>query len=400
MKARALKSLILSAGLASLGISAFPAGINVDRLELITHGAIGDDGLFGVSSRLYFDLSFEGGDKFAGLLRMNFLSSSVESDLSDAGLTLDPDETDLPTIINWYNAKFASALSPRFQTAAVTARRIFGLPMEATYFVGYLDAFGSGDDFVRLFGAAPFGTALRGPMVYPNGVGGDKNRYYEGLDAVYGTGLRLGFLGKRDAFYIYGYQDSDLGAGHWTASLRELHYSGPLRVEVYAGASYEPESVFGVYKAGLLFDFAPGKVGEFFTQVGLMRWAFGEPLTIDDFFFLFEPRVNFYPGSLAITVFYHPTWYRQKATTEKGALDLNLNLKFGDVSKSGTQGGVSGLLSFRPLDTVPLTVDVAPYYAAITSGVEWSFKLDLRLFPIPGNWLAMFRPFIGVTTSF
>jgi hypothetical protein len=241
-------------------------------------------------------------------------------------------------------------------------------------------------------------------MVYPEGVGGNADLYYEGLDAVYGTGLRLGLVEKTKAYYLYAYQDADIATGAWSALFRALFDSGSLKLEAFGGASLVSSAPLGLYRAGLLFDYAPGNVGEFFAQVGMTRWNPSEGLGIKNFYFLFEPRINFYPGTLAVTVFYHPYWYRQKATGESGAFDLNLNLKFGDISKTGAQGGATTLLSFRPptsADTTAMaTIDLSPYYSVISSGVEWSFKLDLRLFPFPSPWYGMFRPYVGVKTSF
>jgi hypothetical protein len=392
MKARALTSLVLAILLAVSGTRAFAADLSVDRLELLTHGSIDGSGLFTVNSRLFFDLSIEGGDKFAGLLRMDFLSSNIETALSLAG----GQAVDLPTAL----AKLNNLTSMGFRTAAVTAKRLFGANLDATYFVGYLESFGSGSDFMTLFGIEPFGTALSGPMAFPDGIGGNPNLYYDGLDAVYGTGFRLSLYGKDSLLSLYTYQDADIGAGAWTANIRGLLAKGPLRAEAYLGASSSSLTTYGLYRGGLLFDVAPGKVGEFFAQVGLTRWDPAAGLDINNFYFLFEPRVVFYPGSLAITVFYHPGWYRETATAEQNALDLAVNLKFGNISKSGSQGGLSSLLSFRPLEATPLTVDLSPYYSAIASGMEWSFKVDVRVFPIPAVWYGMFRPYIGVTTSF
>jgi hypothetical protein len=405
MKARAFRTFFLTAALFLMGATAFAASITVDKLELLTHGAYdNDNSLFSVKSRLYFDLSFEGGDKFAGLLKMDFLSGSLEDDLYNAGLTLSSSGNatkDITTVLSRLN----SAVGPRLRTAAISARRLFDLPIEATYFIGTLDTFCSGDDFVSLFGAAPFGTELSGPMASPDGIGGDADRYYDGLDTVYGTGLRLGYVGKGSAYYLYAYQDSDLGAGNWTGDLRALFDTGALKLETYAGGSYAPSvsnSSAGIYRGGLLFDYAPGNVGEFLAQIGMTRWNALESPSINNFYFLFEPRINFYPGSFAITVFYHPAYYREKATNEQGSFDLNFNLKFGNVSTTGSQGGVTSLLSFRPYVTGSdtFTMSVSPYYAAIASGVEWSFKLDLRILPVPTAWYAIFRPYVGVKTSF
>lgn len=391
MKARPLAPILAVLALVLAASPAPAANINVESLELLTHGSFDETtGLFTMSSRVYFDMSFEGGDKFAGRLRMDFLSGDIQKALELAG-----SDATTPAQVQ---DKINNLTSMGFKTASVTAKRLFGTGLEATYFVGYLDSFCSGNDFMGLFGAPPFGTSLAGPMAYPAGVGGNAKLYYEGLDAVYGTGLKLGLAGPKQALYAYAYQDADLGSGLWTGAIRGLLDTGPLKVEGYLGAS--TGGLYGIYKAGLLFDFAPGSVGEFFAQVGIPRWDISSTLGVDNFYFLFEPRVNFASGSLALTVFYHPAWYRQKATTEQNALDFALNLKFGNLSTSGSQGGLKSLLAFRPLETNPLALDISPYYSAIAAGLEWDFKLDLRVFPAPSVWYGMFRPYVGVSTSF
>lgn len=392
MKARALTGILVALALAAAGWPVFAAGLSVDSLQLISSGSLNEStGLFEVDSRLFFDLSIEGGDKFGGLLKLDFLSSDIESALALAG--------DEATADN-YLSKLDNLTSMGLRTAAVTAKRLFDSPLELTYFVGLLDSLCSGADFPGLFGSEPFGTDLSGPMVFPDGIGERKKLYYDGLDAIYGTGLRFGLAGKSSALYVYAYQDADIGKGAWTGTVRGLLETGSLELEAYAGASYASGTAYGLYRAGLLFNLTPGNIGEFFAQVGLTRFDPAEGLSIDDFYFLFEPRLNFYPGSLAVTVFYHPGWYRQVDTNDENALDLNVNLKFGSLAKAGSQGGLASTLSFRPHLSDALTIDLAPYYAVIASGMEWSFKLSVRLFPFPSAWYGMFTPFIGVTTSF
>jgi hypothetical protein len=373
------------------------ANIVVDRLELLTYGALDETtGLFGVNSRLNFELSLGGGEKFAGLLRLDFLSTHVETDLSDLAQTL--------TGASSASATLARLNAPelKLKTVAVTAKRLFDSPLEAAYFVGYLDTFGSGDDFVTLFGASPFATQLRGPLFYPNGIRLNPTVSWDGIHAVYGTGLRVGYApGDRARLYAYAYQDSDLGAGKWSGDVRGLLDQGILKLEVFGGGSYDGNHSLGLYRGGLLFFSAPGDIGEFYAQIGVPQYDPNTSFSVNDVFFLFEPRVNFEGGSqLALSVFYHPAYYRQKATGEAGALDVGFNLRFGRLADNGRQGGVESFLAFRPLESSPLTADISPYYEVIASGVAWNFKLGLRLFPFPNPWYGIFRPFVGVKTSY
>ena len=389
----------------------FGADIRVDQLELLTHGELNQGtGAFTVASRLFFDLSMEGGDKFAGLLRMDFLNSDIENALNLANSSLGQ----VPAA---YDSSYESSLadrvnnliSPQLRTVAVTARSLFGLPVDVAYFVGQMDNFCSGDDFVALFGATPFSTDLRGPMVYPDGVGGNPNVWFDGIYAVDGTGFRVSTTPKLSAEsigYVYLYQDSNIGPGSWSGDLRYQFNSPAAKVEVFTGAT--TGSTYGIYRGGLLFYATSGDVGEFFAQTGVTYWDPTTAFSLDNLYFLFEPRINFGAGQAAITVFYHPAWYLQKnysALGEKDALDAAFNLRFGRISQSGAEGGVQTLLAFRPLTlntatTPPLAIDTAPYYSLIAGGVRWDFKLDLRLFPFPSAWYGMFGPYIGLKTSY
>jgi len=376
------------------------ADLRLERLELLSHGSLDTAANeFEVASRLSFDLSIAGGDKFGGLLWMDFLNGNIEDALAENSSSLPPAGlgTDLDEVIDRLN----SNLSPRFRTAAIEAKSMFGLPLDLSYFVGYLDSFASGDDFTPLFGAAPFSTALRGPMVYPEGVGGNPNLFYEGLHAVNGTGLRLGTspkLSQKFISYLYLYQDADLGVGKWSGDLRALFNTKDVKIELFAGASNI--STLGIYRAGVLFYAAPGDIGEFFLQAGVPLWDPALGFTVDNLYFLFEPRLNFGFGSLALTVFYHPNWYRQKPTNEQSCLDTGFNLRFGKLSQQGFQAGLEGLLKLRSLTPEPLAIDLSPYYSLIAGGVEWDFKVRTNVFPLSLPWYGMFEPFIGLKTSY
>ena len=402
----ALMPLALALALAAPR-SLLAADFRVDDLELLSHGAYdAPSNTFVVGSRLYFDLSLEGGDKFAGLLRMDFLNGNIEEALSEAGTSVSASSSSFQgDVAN----KLDNLLSPELETVAVTAKSIFSWPVDVSSFIGKMDSFCTGDDFVALFGAAPFATDLRGPLVYPGGVGGNINLWYDGLYSAEGTGFRFGTTSKLSSSsiaYAYIYQDSNLGTGHWSGDLRYLLNSRSVKAELFAGGSTGGTN--GYYRGGLLFYATSGDVGEFYSQTGVTYWDPGQGFSLDNLYFLFEPRVNFGIGQAAITVFYHPAWYLQQyygASGEKDALDAAFNLRFGRVTQMGAEGGLQTLLEFRPLTmdtavTPPLSVDMSPYYAMVTGGVRWDFKLDLRVFPFPNPWYGMFKPFIGVKTSY
>jgi hypothetical protein len=388
----------------------FAADLRVDDLELLTHGTFKQDsGTFDVSSRLYFILSLEGGDKFSGLLKMNFLNSDIENalNLSNSNLGSAPpayDQTYESALANRIN----NLISPQLMTVAVTAKSVFDLPLDLAYFVGQMDNFCSGDDFIPLFGTAPFSTDLRGPMVYPNGVGGNPNVWFDGIYQPDGTGFRLSTtpnFSSKSIGYMYFYQDSNVGSGTWSGDLRYSVNSPLVKADFFAGAT--TGGAYGVYRGGMLFYATTGDVGEFFAQMGVTRWDPSQPFSINDIFFLFEPRIRF--GTMAqavITLFYHPSWYDQvNYISEQNAMDASFDLRFGRIAEHGSQGGVQTLFAFRPETTDPvnvpaLAIDTSPYYSIIKGNVRWDFKLDLRVFPFPSEWYGMFSPYIGLKTSY
>jgi hypothetical protein len=392
--------LLLALALSGAG-ALFAADLRVDQLELLSRGAYNSSsGEFEASSRLYFDLALEGGDKFGGLLKMDCQSGTIEDALALA------DET--ATSSNYLD-KIDNLLSPRLRLAAITARSVLGLPFDISYFIGKMDNFCSGDDFVALYGAIPFATELRGPLVYPEGVGGDSSVWYDGIHGANGTGVRLSStpkLSSASTGYLYLYQDSGVGSGTWSGDLRWLFNKENVKTELFAGAT--TGGAYGIYRGGFLFYATSGGIGQFLAQAGITHWVSGQEFSLDNLFFLFEPRIEFSSGQATVTVFYHPSWYMQKdyrSLGEKGAMDADFNLRFGRIAQTGMQGGLDTLIAFRPLTTdslttPPLAVDVSPYYSLITAGVRWDFKLDLRLFPFPSPWYGMFRPYIGLKTSY
>jgi hypothetical protein len=386
------------------------ADLSVDQLELLSRGYLNEDsGTYEVGSRLFFDMSLKGGDKFAGLLKLDFLNGNIEKALELANTDADSSSESLGDDLT---DRINNLTAPRLRTVAITARSMFDLPLDLSYFVGEMDAFCSGDDFVPLFGAAPFATELRGPMVYPDGVGGNPRVWYNGIYSANGSGFKLSTtpaLSESSVGYLYFYQDSNVGAGTWSGDLRYLVNGQSIKAELFAGATTgSAEAKRGIYRGGILFLASSGDIGEFLAQIGVTRWDATEPLSLNDLFFLFEPRVYLGSALVSITVFYHPSWYQQKDYSdsgEKGALDTAFDLRFGNVTRTGMQGGLQTLLAFRPLsedtDVTPtLAVDTSPYYSLVSGGVRWDFKLDLRLFPFPDKWYGMFKPFIGLKTSY
>ena len=402
MKTRISILLLLAAATAS----AFGAGLSVPDFRILTNGRV-NNGALVLSSRVYTDLLIEGGAKFSASFKLGFQTDDLESYLNalatpilynDDGTVL----TDTDEAIDILNNRTGLV----FRSAAITLNGAFGTPLETTVFVGRLDAFAAGDDFPLLFGTTDFATKLRGYMYYPDGIGGDQTRYYNGLHEAYGTGLRLSLPGERLKPYLYLYQDAWIGPGNYSVDARVLFNTEKIKLEGFAGGSF-PVSDLGVYRGGFLFYFDTGNVGAFYAQIGVPRWDPAESFGMDMLFFMFEPRVDFGAGTLTLSLFFHPAWYLQKETEESGALDMRVDFSLGKLAVSGLQAGVETLIQFTPSDpddssaTPGLVMEIAPYFNSIRDGVRWDLKLGIRALPFPEDeWYGVFRPSIGITTAF
>lgn len=386
--------------IAAATTSVFGAGLSVPDFRMLTNGRINDSALV-LSSRVYTDLLIEGGAKFSASFKLGFQTDDLEGYLNALAtpITATTPEEEAIAILD-------ERTGLMFRSASITLNGAFGTPLETTVFIGRMDPFAAGDDFPLLFGTSDFATKLRGYMYYPEGIGGDQTRYYNGLHEAYGTGLRLSLPGERLKPYLYLYQDAWIGQGNYSVDARILFNTTKIKLEGFAGASF-PVSELGVYRGGFLFFFDTGNVGAFYAQIGVPRWDPSEPFTMDKLFFMFEPRVDFGAGTLTLSLFFHPEWYLQKETGESGALDMRMDFSLGKLAVSGLQIGVEALLSYNPNDTADpasssaLVVELAPYFNSIRDGVRWDLKLGIRVLPFPEEaWYGIFRPSIGITTAF
>ncbi len=371
------KAAIMLAAITLSAASARAANLAVPLLEIITKGGM-EGGAFALDSRVHMDILMEGGVKFGGKLGFSFDSDSIE----DAILA-------------------GEALPLGFRSAQVTVRDIFALPLDLNFFVGQGDLFCDGGDFPARFGSVPFATSLKGYTYFPRGVGGEGELYYEGLHRVSGTGISVTGTksegGLVPAFYLY--QDGNIGSGGvFSFDARLLVNAGAVKMDVFGGATF-PASLYGLYRAGLLF-FASGDIGEFYAQIGMTRWDPAESLGIDNFYFLFEPRIKMGFGTVLLTLFYHPRYYMQKTyDSERGAADVNINLLFGELSRDAMQGGVETSIAFRSTQAMEqLGLKVSPYFSFVSSGIRWDLKLNLNVLPWDLNRLI--TAFVGIRTEF
>lgn len=360
------------AGVLFAAFEASAANISVPILELITRGYVKDSSfVLGTHGRMDFQVS--GGYKFGGEIVLDFESDDLES--LDVGQTQE---------------------YVRFKSASVTMRDPFGLPLELSYFTGETDTFGAGDLFPDYFGTMPIASRFRGYLYFPDP---DQTRY-DGVHTVDGTGLKLSStLGVPwTVMSLYVYQDAYLGTGYYSADFWASFNSDRFKVETFVGASY-PISTYGYYRAGLLMFYDTGMGGEFLTQIGVTRWdPQTDPLAIDMFFFLFEPRVTFGVFSIILTLFWHPEYYHQVSTGELGSADINAKFQFGVPEVSPASGGIETMLSFSSSGDDQFKAVVAPYFSAITSGVIWNFKVNAKVFPF--NLSDLVDVFVGVRAEF
>ncbi|MBN2049975.1 MAG: hypothetical protein JW760_05975 [Spirochaetales bacterium] len=361
------KAFCLGLLMAGLVFRVFSANILVPSLELVTRGYM-DNGSFALSTRGDLDLLVEGGYKFGGQVILNIESEELH-DLSDS-----------------------SALG--FKSAAIQLRNLFSIPLDLTWFAGEYDNLCTGDLFPVFFGTGRIASRFGGYMYFPEGV------QYEGIHQVAGTGVKLettfGSESNRTGFYIY--QDSFLGTGHFSADFWTIQNFRSFKLESFIGASF-PASVYGYYRAGLLLYYQAGNTGEFLTQVGIPRWdPVNDPMQIDLFYFLFEPRVHLGLLSIIMTLFWHPEYYHQVQTNELGSVDVNVNFQLGNPDVNIYSGGIETNLSFLTYLDQQFKAGISPYFSAITSGVIWDFKVNVKLFPFDLSDLA--EGYIGIRAEF
>ncbi|HOZ72438.1 MAG TPA: hypothetical protein PLQ29_10370 [Spirochaetales bacterium] len=388
--------LIMALSVASL----HGADLSVPRLSLLTNGRLNAVGAFELATRVDIDMLVEGGSKFDAWFKLGFRNGSMEQYLRFVGvgssLPIGATSDDLASAVSGLEASTGLSL----RTVAIQVNELFGTSLELAAFVGHLDQFCSGDDFTEAFGADGFATKYRGYFYYPDGIGGDLSRRYDGLHEVYGTGIRLAMPFERLRPSLYLYQDSWLGAGYYSADARVMLDGDRVKLEAFAGASF-PVSTAGTYRGGFLFYFDTGAIGDFYAQIGVPRWDPTEAFRMDLLYFMFEPRVRFDVGELVLSLFFHPAWYLQEETDESGALEFRFDLGFGEASEGSFKGGVESELAYNPnLDQNTLTMEVAPYLQTLRNGVRWDARLAVRVFPFPSPWYGMFMPTIAVSTAF
>ncbi|MFP4549180.1 MAG: hypothetical protein ACLFNT_00125 [Spirochaetales bacterium] len=369
--------------LLAVAISLSAANVSIPNYQLLTRGTL-DSGSFTLRTQANVDVLIGGGYKFGGQLGLGVDTDNVEQ-------PADPEAT--------YSEQTLEAALGRtltLNTAQVIVRDLFSSGIDLHYFVGEYDRLLTGDLFPDRFGTGIIATDLRGLVYFPDGV------VYNGVHLIDGTGLAVSASSIAPWLYLDGaiYQDSILGPGFYSADVRAGFNLQNFKAETFLGASV-PQASFGVYRGGLLLYYSTGEGAAVMTQIGIPRWAPGSDgsITIDDFYFLFEPRVYVGIISIVLTLFRHPEYYLQAPTNEQGATDIIARFIAGNVEENALSGGLEGGVRLRPegADNT-LEVSASPFLTINASGVVWDIKTKFNVLPWEPS--SMFEAYIGVRTQF
>jgi len=390
-------------------ILSFSAELTVPSLEMASTGTV-QNGTFSLASIAQADIALSGGYKYGGLLRLTFSSRDLEKALGYGRTSLEPATSD-PTKEE-YNAlldRFNNLAALQFKLAQVSVRKPFDLPIDISYFIGFSDAFCSGEEFPLLFGSAPITTEFKGFSYFPQGIGGNPAYQYNGIHEAIGTGFHLSLVPWKNMVpMLYLYQDSAFinestgipESGRYSADIRLLVNSQYVKFEAFAGAT-APYGDYGMYRWGMLAYFTTGTGADFLAQVGIPGWEAGTDLKVDNLFFLFEPRLSIGLFALHITLFYHPVRYLQLVNPEEqGATDINAKLLIGDILTYRFQGGLESTVHLRSgSSNNTLDLRISPFLSVVTEGIRWDVKLRIDPFKYTKP-LEMADTFIGVRTAY
>jgi hypothetical protein len=355
-----VKALCFALLVFTAGMPLAAAEISVPRLEFASRGAV-EDGEFVLASNLAADIALSGGYKYGVLLGFSLEAGNLGKALVYRNFRLDH----LPAGSTVTDAEY-NGLVDRMNNQAVlsfriveaTIRGIFQLPLDVSYFIGIADTFCSGSEFAELFGTRPVNSSFQGFFYFPQGIGGNISRQYDGIHGVSGTGFSLNWnAGESLVSRLYLYQDfSFLNDVSGTGASDSAHYSGDLRflinrekvkLEGFAGITMT-QSLKNSLRAGIMAWFSSGAGADFFLQCGIPDWETDTDISIDNLYFLMEPRLKFKLLSLYVTFFYHPFEYLHiKTPEERGKADINVKLFMGDIASSRFEGGIEATIGLN-----------------------------------------------------
>jgi hypothetical protein len=422
--------------LTAFQIPLFGADISVPRFGAASRG-FSQEGEFIVSSSVSADIFLDGGYKFDALLGFSFDARNLEKamayrnfgfapmtgmkpwttqqpplpDADSTGDRLDELVDNYNDLVDSHNAlidRMNNQAVLSFRIAKAVVRNVFKLPLELAYFIGVADDFCSGDEFTSRFGTDPIGSDYRGFFYFPDGIGGDSTRQYNGIHGVRGTGLSLALTHWNfltPLLYVYedfSFIDSRTGLaelGHYSGDLRLLVNLKPVKLEAFTGTTLAKGRA-PIFRGGILAWFDSGKGADFLFQCGIPGWQNGETFSVDTLYFLMEPRIRFGILGLGLTFFYHPLRYLQVETPdERGKADINLKFSAGDPAKNSVAGGLETTIRLKSENMEELSFFISPFIGIITGGLRWDAKIRVNLlgFDHPDEVLEVF---LGIQSAF
>jgi hypothetical protein len=409
LKALCFVLLILSAGMPLAA-----AEISVPRLEFASHGSV-EDGEFVLASNLATDIALSGGYKYGVLLGLSLEAGNLGKALAYRNFRLEPipvGDTVTGAEYNGLVDRMNNQAVLSFRVVEATIRNIFQLPLDVSYFIGIADTICSGSEFTEYFGAAPINSSFQGFFYFPQGIGGNILRQYDGIHGVRGTGVSLNWnVSESLISRLYLYQDfsflSDVIGG--TGVSDSAHYSGDLRflinrervkLEGFAGIT-TTRSLQNSLRTGIMAWFSSGMGADFFLQCGIPDWEINTGMSIDNLYFLIEPRLKFKLLSLYVTFFYHPFEYLHiKTPEERGKADINVKLFMGDITSSRFEGGIETTMGLNIKGLQDFAIYTGPFINLVSDGLRWDVKLRVNPLELSANIERAFDFFIGVRTAY
>lgn len=406
------RSLLLAMGLLALALrTANSAEITVPKLELASRGWV-SDGEFAVSSRLSADLALSGGYKYSFLMGFSLEAPDLARAFAYRDFNFSPlpggatvDVAEYNDLVDHVNDRLNNQAYIGLRVAKATVRELFGLPLELSYFAGADNSFCTGEEISSRYGLPPFGSDFGGFFYFPEGIGGSPGRRYDGIYGVRGTGFSLSLTKwafvtpMAYLYYDFASHGNYYSAGSlYSGDLRVLFCRNWLRMEVFGGISFN-KSLDTELRGGLMAHFS-GKGVAFFAQAGIPGFIWGEKFSIDNLFFLFEPRLQYGLFGMHISFFYHPVVYCHIITPEeRGKANVNLKFLIGKA-ELGPAGGIE-LGAGIKINGINEDFDflVSPFFSFLSGGLRWDTKVRVRPleFKTPEKIVDFF---IGVRTAF
>jgi hypothetical protein len=410
--------------------AAFGAEITVPRIELATRGASAD-GEFAFSAKTVMDISLTGKDKYGILLGLSLESANLGKALAYRNFAFSPfgygpltpgaasptsltDDDYIAYIdqqnsyIDHMNERLNNQAALSFRIAKASLYDLFKMPLELSLFAGITDSFCSGSEFATRLGGVDIASDFTGFYYFPEGIGGNPYRHYDGIHSVQGIGLSLA-LTKWQTFVpmLYLYQDYSFRDSNGFLS-EKSHFSGDFRFLVNI-ERFKFEAFGGIsgsknekpdFRGGALAYFSSGSGTDFLLQAGIPAYIQDDSFSIDNLYFLMEPRITFGHLALHVTFFYHPVEYLHvKADEERGKADINIKLLAGNAERSGIEGGFEVTTGLKVYGNEDLIFKLSPFVAFVSNGLRWDIKLRVNplLWEHPEE---LFEIFAGIKTVY